>query len=326
MYNGELWNYVALREELRALGDSFRTTSDTEVPLHAWAAWGPACLPRLHGMFAFALWDGEHGWLVKDRWGKCPLAIGSWPGSLDFASERKALRFGLGVPDECIEELPPGSLLRADAAGGILEQRRWFDLRVAPVADPPAAAAERVAALLRDGVQARMMSDVPVCTLLSGGLDSLFIACYARQLMGDVTAFTAVMDPASPDLRAARDAAAYLEIRLVEVPVQVEPSAAGLLAALREGIWHAEVTAPAQVQIAVACRALARAIRERGFKVVFSGEGSDELWGTYRPVHILRRNPRAWQEARQASVVGQWRKNFPRCNKVFLVFLSEGVE
>jgi asparagine synthase (glutamine-hydrolysing) len=138
-----------------------------------------------------------------------------------------------------------------------------------------------------------------------------------------VTAFTAVGDERAPDYLAARENAAALGIELVSVQVPVPTSRDAAIALASDAVADAEVYAAAQVEIAVACRALARRIRAEGFKVVFSGEGSDELWGSYRPVRILRGRPDEWQAARRASVVGQWRKNFQRCNKVFL---REGVE
>lgn len=327
VYNGEIWNYRAVRDELRAHGHRFRTTSDTEVLLAAWEQWGPDCLMRLDGMFAFALWDGELLWAVKDKWGKCPLAIGTSLGFVAFASEQRALR-DAGVQLAGFEELRPGSLKAWHPRSTTpVEDRAWWTFTPKPLwperALPFWMTAAKVVRLLEEGVKARTIADVPVCTLLSGGIDSLAIAFFAKRHMGKITAYTAKYQETSPDLHAARENARLLDIPLIEVPVEVPPTAAALRECIGEAIEAADIFAPAQVEIAVACRALAERISADGFKVVFSGEGSDELWGSYKPVRILRGKPDAWQAARRQQIVNQWRKNFPRCNKVFL---SAGVE
>lgn len=324
-YNGELWNFAELRAELEALGQRFSTTSDTEVLLGAWRQWGEKCLRRFHGMFAFAIHDGSTGEtvLAKDRWGKCPLAWSSWYGGVVFASELKALRFGAGVPLPMIREVEPGTFVRISANGKV-SVKEWFLLDVQPRERVSASTASaKVGDLLAEGVRARMIADVPVCCLLSGGIDSASIAFLAKKSMPNLVAFTAVWDEKSADLANARENAALLGVPLVEVSVPVRKTRRDLLQAMEEAVLFSEVRHKAQVEIAVACRALAREIAVRGFRVVFSGEGSDELWGTYRRVAMLAGDRSAWDAARREAVVGQWRKNFPRCNKVFL---SHGVE
>lgn len=352
-YNGELWNFKDCRTKLRAAGCQFQTDSDTEVLLAAWERWGApsanngGCLSRLEGMYAFGLWDGRYLWLVKDRWGKCPLVYYHQRGasqrqrplphpfwnSIAFASERKALQFGLCVDASCCIELNPCSFLRFDPRSGELIHGAWEDKRLRFVVSGKwrgfsasrKKAAPSIGALLQRAVQMRAISDAPVCSLLSGGVDSTAIAYLATRFMPNVTAYTAVMDKRSPDVRHAEKVAAYLKPAGLRWERVVLPDLRGqaLRDMLIEAIYRTELYVKAQVEIAVACYFLAQRIAYDGFKVVYSGEGSDELWGSYTWTNILRSQPREWLAARKAGIIGQHRKNFPRCNKIFL---SAGVE
>ncbi len=160
MQNGEIYNYVELQEELRALGHRFATSSDTEVIAHAYDEWGVDSLSRLNGDFAFAVWDRREQelFLARDRFGVRPLFLAEFDGDLSFASEAKALfrhpssrraldSLGLVeaftmwsiLPDRSafagIRELPPAHYLRW-GPGGLIEQRRWWDLQFSRVGDP----------------------------------------------------------------------------------------------------------------------------------------------------------------------------------------------
>jgi asparagine synthase (glutamine-hydrolysing) len=200
-YNGEIYNHVALRRELEAAGvRGWRTDhSDTEVILAAWAQWGVACLERLRGMFAFALWDtrAKSLWLVRDRVGIKPLYYALDERQLAFGSEIKAI-LADGTRRRAVDEdaffhflsfmttpapmtlfagirkLPAGTWLRLDADGGT-EERRWWDALdhdapLLPEADGPCA--EAVLATLRDAVRCHKVADVPQGVFLSGGIDS----------------------------------------------------------------------------------------------------------------------------------------------------------
>ncbi len=163
----------------------------------------------------------------------------------------------------------------------------------------------------------RTVSDVPVCTLLSGGIDSAVVAAHAQRSIPGLVAYIAVMDPRSPDLRAAREVAEHLSMRLVEVEVPA-PSAADL-AGIVEAI---EMPHKAQVEIGWACSRLADRMRADGFKVTLSGEGSDELWASYGfAYHGIKQD--GWLGYRRKLFHEQHRKNFARCNKVFM---SRGIE
>src|SRR5687768_15695186 len=230
IFNGEIYNYLELREELRALGHRFHTAGDTEVLLAAYEQWGDDCLERVNGMFALAIWDRERRRLfcARDRFGEKPFYYVLDPNgrSFAFASEVKALiaagvvepelepraayrffRFGeqAGVPETVwrgIRKLMPARLLVVEAADGRLRvrERQYWDVSIADT-NPLSltAAAERFGDLFRDSVRIRLRSDVPVGTSLSGGLDSSSVLCQIHALgaAGGQKAFTARMeDPA----------------------------------------------------------------------------------------------------------------------------------
>ena len=297
VFNGEIFNYLELREELADY--PFRTRSDTEVLLAAYLRWGIACLDRLNGQFAWALYDpgADELLLARDRVGILPLYYAFAPQGVAFASEAKALVAGgfvdgrldgRGVkqavrlwspvpPRTCIEgvcALPAGAFARF--ARGRLEVRRWWELdlddgRVEPVDGPRAV--ERVGEVLEDAVRLRLRADVPVAAYLSGGLDSSILCAIAqRQLGGTLSTFSvAFADGRFDERRYQQEVAGALATRHHAITSSGE--LAGAL--LPDVVRHAEQvlvrTAPAPLL------ALSREVRRNGVKVVLTGEGSDEV-------------------------------------------------
>ncbi len=206
VYNGELYNTEDIRAELKALGHTFDGWSDTEVLLHAFAQWGQACLGRLNGIFAFAVWDvmNERLFLARDRIGVKPLFYSEKDGAFLFASEIKALLkhpglkprlgseglseiFALGparTPGHGIfsdiSELRPGYCLSLDREG--LRVKPYWSLVSGRHPDGFDATVENVRALVFDTVRRQLVSDVPLCVLLSGGLDSSTITAIAARV------------------------------------------------------------------------------------------------------------------------------------------------
>lgn len=308
-YNGELWNYREVRDELVAEGQAFATTGDTEVVAAALDAWGPDALDRLDGMFALAWTNGDGLWLARDRFGEVPLHMARRGGEYWFSSEMKALA-GVGCSRPFVD-VEPGELVHFWSGG--VERRTWYDPAAEPVSTTLDEAATAVRAALDAGTTARgLAADVPVCTLLSGGIDSAATALHLSALNPDLVSYTAVLDPKSRDRRCAIEVADHLGIKLVEVPV--EPPTADDLARV---VAEIEMPHKAQVEIGWACLALADAMRHDGFKVTFSGEGSDELWASYgMSYHGVQKE--GWHPYRKRLVRDQARKNFARCNKVFM--------
>ncbi len=206
-YNGEVYNFQALRSELLDLGHIFRSMSDTEVIIHAYEQWGPAAFGRLRGMFAFALWDGRRRqlYLVKDRFGIKPLYYYQDAGKLLFASETRALAASQLIPRtrheaafiafllfgsvpvplttlKGVQALPAGHYLVQDPMGSRLV--RYYDLWHDGLDRPEPCSPEELRNLLEETVRLHLISDAPLGVFLSGGIDSsslVALAATARQ-------------------------------------------------------------------------------------------------------------------------------------------------
>ncbi len=204
VFNGCIYNYPALRSELQVLGYEFFSSGDTEVVLKAWHAWGPACVDRLLGMFAFVLHERDSGRVVmaRDRFGIKPLYLAEQPGRVRFASSLPALLAAGGIDTAVdpvalhfymtlhavvpaplsimkgVRKLPPATLRIVEPDGRIKDRVYWAPVFERTRDDVTASAEEwreRTLAALRKAVERRMVSDVPVGVLLSGGVDSSVI-------------------------------------------------------------------------------------------------------------------------------------------------------
>lgn len=207
VYNGELYNTQELRRELEHKGHVFKSRSDTEVLLISYIEWGPACLDKLNGIFAFAIWDQHKNALfaARDRVGVKPFFFTVRESSFIFGSEIKALLShpmikpqvdstglaeifamgpsrtpGLGIFKD-VYELKPGYWLIFDQNG--LHQRQYWKLESKPHTDDVETTAEKIRWLLKDSVERQLIADVPVCTLLSGGLDSSALTALAQNAL-----------------------------------------------------------------------------------------------------------------------------------------------
>lgn len=303
-FNGEVWNHRTLRDSCPPLV----TESDTEV-----VAWTLAQRPvgealrDLSGMFALAWSDGTDLYLARDLYGEIPLHVGrDRDGLWLWASELHAL-LALGAVPGSVRWVEPGTFWRITPDGDATVTS-WRDAWAGPADGTPA----RLRQLLATACEERAMGDVPVACLLSGGVDSSVVAFELAKHVDELVLYTAVHDPKSPDLAAAREVAEVLACPLVEVAVK--PPTADDLAAVVSAI---EMPHKAQVEIAWACVGLADALAADGVKVVLSGEGSDELWASYGRSHFGIEKD-GWYGYRRGTFIGQHRKNFARCNKVFM--------
>ncbi|MCB9105219.1 MAG: asparagine synthase (glutamine-hydrolyzing) [Anaerolineales bacterium] len=308
VYNGETYNHVLLRTELERLGHRPTTHSDGEVILHGYEAWGPSgVLQRLRGMGAFALWD-EHRqqlFIGRDRFGIKPLYYAEHNRRLIFASEIKAIlaqphfprrvnltaleaMLTLGfVPGpatmfEGIYKLPSAHYLIAHAGGYQLEPYWQLDYEPAPRLSE-AEATEQFLALLQEAVQIRLMSEVPLGTLLSGGLDSGVLTALVQQRLSTVgsavehllkTVSIGFEQPEYDESALAHDLARYLRTDHHDTTFSAYDFD-DYPAVMR----HLEE--PQCSATAVPIYKLYRACREAGLTVVLTGEGSDELLGGY---------------------------------------------
>lgn len=307
-YNGELWNHAALRANLESKGRAFTTQCDTEVVAHALDEWGEDALLRFEGMFGLAWWDGESLRLARDRFGEVPLHYARTRSGWAFASELRGIE-QLGAKGASAVDVGPGEMVQLHPT---TTKRRYYDPPCDPQPITMAQGAPKVRAMLEASMVERSMADVPVCCLLSGGIDSALVAAMAVKQFPDLVAYTAVYNDRSRDVRCARAVAEHLGIRLIEVAVPA-PTADDL-AGVVEMI---ELPFKAQVEIGWACSFLAKRMRADGFKVTYSGEGSDELWASYGfAYHGLKTT--GWHPYRKGLFMTQARKNFIRCNKVFM--------
>ena len=304
-YNGELYNYVALRRELCALGVRFVTSSDTEVVLEAWRRWGPASLLRLRGMFAFALFDEGTGRLVlaRDPFGIKPLFYARRGGGVVFASELKAIAATVGtelavdhgalvssmlyswVPEtRCVlrgvEKLAPGTWADVRPDGSITGHT-YFDVGAvaAEAAAGPPADLRRV---IQESVAVHLEADVPVSTFLSGGLDSSMVTVLARRANPDLEAYTISFRAADQQLEAMPDDAHYARrlARRYGIPlneIEIAPDIVDLLPRMAASLDE-PIGDPAGINTLL----ISEAARRAGVKVLLSGMGADELFGGYR--------------------------------------------
>jgi asparagine synthase (glutamine-hydrolysing) len=308
--NGEIYNYLALRRELEALGHTFRTRSDTEVIAYAYEAWGDSCVERLRGIFAFAVWDAERRRLLlaRDRFGVKPLHYAPLPGGgLAFASEIRpllgllpsaprpdlaALRamFVLGhVPGprtgfEGIHELPAAA--RLICVEGEQRLERYWDLGPALAGnghEPDVSADEAAHGLrlhLERAVAEQRMSEVPLGALLSGGVDSTAVAALLQGGMSErLHTFNIGFEHADYD---ETPHAALAADRLGTEHHQITFSAADF-DRYPEVVAHLEE--PQCSATALPIFRLYEACREAGLVVILTGEGADELLGGYHWFH-----------------------------------------
>ncbi len=312
VYNGEIFNYPELRSDLEARGHRFSTHTDTEVIIHLYEEYGTACLGKLNGQFAIALWDSRHRslFLARDRLGVRPLFYTQVEGTLIFASEIKALFVDSRVrralnprgiaqvfsywntlaPATCFEginELQPGHFIVANDSE--VRTTSYWSLSFNKEAHPAGKAAplrsrrttsslaDEFAELLIDATRIRLRADVPVGAYLSGGLDSSTIAAIIRQIdISRLDTFSiAFHDPEFDESEPQRRMAALLgtDHQVVQV------SHGDIARVFPEVVWHTETalmrTAPAPMFL------LSQLVHERGYKVVLTGEGADEFLAGY---------------------------------------------
>jgi asparagine synthase (glutamine-hydrolysing) len=300
-YNGEIFNYVELRAELEALGETFRTQSDTEVLLRAYRRWGFESLTKFNGMWAFAIYDRRRDVLfcARDRFGVKPFNYAMHRGRFLFASEIKALlavapelaepdynsisrvlraSVGARCTSTCfvdVKRLPPAHAMTVTRQGVTIE-RYWNYATEVDYSLSFDDAAEQLQQLLSDAVKLRMRSDVPVGLTLSGGVDSSALACMLRTFYeGPFDTFTAAYqgEPYDESPQAAK-LAQSLGMRSNLIPARFDD----FLPTLRQIVWHLETPIPSP-----AVFPLWNIDREARGKVtvLLEGQGADELLAGY---------------------------------------------
>jgi asparagine synthase (glutamine-hydrolysing) len=309
IFNGEIYNYRELRRELEQLGATFRTASDTEVLLKAFRIWGENCLPKLRGMFAFAIWDEKkHAlFLARDRFGKKPLFIHRDGKALRFASEIKsllalpevgrALEFN-SVQDYLLFRYVPGpnTLFKGifklqPAHFAWFKDGRWAEKsyyrppdayrRPDPVQPPDLV--KHFFDAVDDAVNVRMVSDVPFGVFLSGGVDSSVVAAFmTRHLSKPVRSFSiGFKERAFSETPFANVVAKHLNTDHEDVIVEARTVLEQLPAMI--ALSDAPVAEPGSIMMHLLSKAAAKSV-----KMVLTGEGADEMLGGY-PKHYFER-------------------------------------
>lgn len=299
VFNGEIYNFRALRAELEAQGERFRTTGDTEVILALYRRYGQACLSRLRGMYAFAIWDAarQELFLARDPVGKKPLVYFEGPAGLVFASEIRALRAHPDCPTEVdpaaldlflslgyvpspktilngVRKLPPGycAVYNCRAAAPRVEVRRHWEMDFRTKRDVSEAEALDLAwAELTESVRLRLESDVPLGLLLSGGVDSSLVAAVLADLRpGKVEAFSiGFAEKKYNELPHAQEVARHLGIVLHQEIMP--PASLNMLPEVVERYGE-----PFADDSALPALALAQMARSH-ITVALGGDGGDEL-------------------------------------------------
>jgi asparagine synthase (glutamine-hydrolysing) len=297
-FNGAIFNFPELRTQLEQRGYRFRSRTDTEVLVHGYDAWGvDGLVERLHGMFAFALWDSRESilYLVRDRLGVKPLLYSQQNGALAFASTAAALEAGGFAADldsqavaeyleygfvteersiySSVEKVPPAHILRFQ--NGRLETRRYWHIS-APSNDRASfeEAVEETERLFLRAVQLRLEADVPIGALLSGGIDSSLTCWAISHLGGDVTAYTV----ATPGDEWDESADAAATARELEIRHQILPLDAASAPAVQD--LTSAYGEPFACASALGMLAVSKAVKERA-TVLLTGDGGDDVFLGY---------------------------------------------
>ncbi len=302
-YNGEIYNFPELSEELKAHGHQFRTHCDTEVIVHAWEEWGEACVERFRGMFAFGIWDRNRDtlFLARDRLGIKPLYYAMLPdGTLLFGSELKSLKvhdrlpreidstavedyFAFGyVPDpktiyKGVYKLPPGFRLAVKRGQRELRPEQYWDVAFRPHAPmSETEAGEELISRLREAVKIRMIAEVPLGAFLSGGVDSSAVVALMAGISDDPvnTCSISFGDPKfNESAYAAMVADRYRTAHRVE---QVDPDDFALIDRLA-GLYDEPYADSSALPTYRVCE-----LAKKQVTVVLSGDGGDENLAGYR--------------------------------------------
>lgn len=311
VFNGEIYNYIELREEMRARGEVFVSESDSEVLLRAYMLWGADALPRLRGMFAFLIWDDRDKTLfaARDRYGIKPLYLAATPRGVAFGSEIKQL---LGLPEvsgrmniarvhdflasgvsdhtsetmfKGIAQLRGGECVTIDASryGALaVPIRRWYPAMAGEIAIGEEEAAERFGEMLAEAVRLHLRSDVPVGSCLSGGLDSSSIVCLMSQMMRSGAGGSKVNTVSACYAEKSVAEKPFMDVVVAHAHTQphfIFPKPEEVFVRASDITWHQDEPFGSTSILAQWC--VFREARRVGVKVMLDGQGADEQLGGY---------------------------------------------
>ena len=333
IFNGEIYNYLELREELAFKGLEFKTNSDTEAILAAYAFYGEDAVNHLRGMFGFVIWDKEEKsiFAARDPFGIKPFFYKEEGEKLFFASEKKSIVLAAGeervnldalqnyltyqfVPEpetmtEGIEKLLPGHYLKKKI-GEPMEIGRYWKAAFSPALKPEEAWVEEIREVMIDSVQKHMRSDVPVGSFLSGGIDSSIIASIAKKYHPGIKTFSVGFEHEGfSEIDVAKETAEKLGVENISYIITPEE----YMQELPKIMWHADdpLADPACVPLYFVSREARKHV-----KVVLSGEGADELFGGYN----------IYREPQSLEIFSKLPRVLTRSLKQIAAMLPEGVK
>jgi asparagine synthase (glutamine-hydrolysing) len=309
--NGEIYNFMALKQRLRS--HEFRTDSDSEVPLHMYEDIGSDILKYMDGMFAMAIFDGEGLFVARDPLGIKPLYYGTENGSFYFASELKAILEAVDV----VHEFPPGFYCYIGKKDSKIVPRRFasIETRLAKSAEFDSSA-HALFDGLSEAIQKRLVSDVPLGSFLSGGIDSTIVTSIAAKSVEHMNTFSTGME-GSPDLDMANMAAEWLGVDHHEFVFTEED----VINHLEWVIYHLESFDAALIRSAIPTYFVSNLAR-RYVKVVLTGEGADELFAGYQYVKDIRFSKIHDELVRTVKTLHNI--NLQRCDRMTMAHALEG--
>jgi asparagine synthase (glutamine-hydrolysing) len=300
VFNGEIYNYRELRQELQAKGHIFHTSSDTEVIIHAYEEYGEECPKRFNGIFAFAIWDAPKQllFLARDHFGVKPLYYCQHNGRFYFSSEIKAILCDSTVPKKLdldalnlcltfrhtpspwtlfkgIYKLPPGCFLSVTSQG-VRKSQYWKDSVAIDRQPNEEQWVKKLQASVEAGVVRQMVSDVPIGLSLSSGVDSnTLLAMMSQHSTGPVKAFTVGFAGRDGEIETARQSAIRFGAEFYEQVIKSED----YTDFMGRYLWHLEE--PIGNESAAAYYFVAEMARQQGIKVLLNGQGADEAFAGY---------------------------------------------
>jgi asparagine synthase (glutamine-hydrolysing) len=310
--NGEIWNYPQLRKEYEERGYTFKSNSDSEIILFLYKE---GELKRLDGMFSFIIYDNNKLLLSRDWVGKLPLYIYN-SNNYIVASELKSITTQHKTSE--IKFVPKNSLVEIDLDTDkiTINENFYFQFSSEPTkVTSHEEVAETTFKLLERAVDKRLLSDVPIATSLSGGIDSAVITYLLSQRIPNLKAYTIAFDETSKDLQKARVCAEYLGVELVEVFVPKNDEI--IKQRFLDSIRVIEYPSTVQMEVGILQSFIAEQMALDEIKVAFSGEGSDESYGSYGTFRMFSKKP-DWSDVRKKLFEKQYYGNLLRGNTIFM--------
>jgi len=317
VYNGELWGSNLTSELKTKINIPFRTSSDTEIILNAYLEFGIESFKDLDGMFSFCIIDTRISkvYLVRDYIGELPFwySIDKMTNKISFCSEKKGLPLS-EIYEKSVNTVYPGTYIEYDYDSLNHKIKTYYKIPNQIINDDRDTIIKNIRILLEKAVEAKMISDVPICTILSGGIDSVISTYLLSKKVPNLQAFVVSMgegDGVNDDIKYARIAAKEFGVKLNEIILTEKD----VIDSIEETLYVIEQARWQNVGSAIAQIALGKKINEMGYKVVFSGDLSDEIWGSYGHIQAFYYTPESYDLARRKLVEDVHKTNFLTTNQ-----------